>query len=41
VFGADKTTWTHDRGWVPIQGPGVDRRLVVGQAVAFDALLSR
>lgn len=41
VFGVDKKTWVRDHHVVPIQDPGVDRRLVTAQAVAFDALQSR
>jgi hypothetical protein len=40
VFSIDKMTWTHHY-LVPIQDLGVDRRLVIAQAVALDALQSR
>jgi uncharacterized protein YxjI len=41
VFSVDKKTWIRDHYVVPIQDPGVDRRLVIAQAVALDALQSR
>ncbi|WP_434448012.1 hypothetical protein [Lentzea sp. E54] len=41
VFSVDKKTWLRDHYLVSIQDPGVDRRLVVAQAVALDALQSR
>jgi hypothetical protein len=41
VFSVDKKTWVRDHYLVPIQDPGVDRRLVIAQAAAFDALPSR
>lgn len=41
VFSVDKKTWLRDHYVVSIQDPGVDRRLVIAQAVALDALQSR
>jgi uncharacterized protein YxjI len=41
VFSVDKKTWIRDHYLVQIQDPGVDRRLVIAQAVALDALQSR
>lgn len=41
VFSVDKKTWLRDHYLVAIQDPGVDRRLVIAQAVALDALQSR
>jgi uncharacterized protein YxjI len=41
VFSVDKKTWLRDHYLVSIQDPGVDRRLVIAQAVALDALQSR
>lgn len=41
VFSVDKKTWLRDHYLVQIQDPGVDRRLVIAQAVALDALQSR
>ncbi|MGW6933771.1 hypothetical protein ACWGE0_27200 [Lentzea sp. NPDC054927] len=41
VFSVDKKTWVRDHYLVKIQDPGVDRRLVIAQAVALDALQSR
>ena len=41
VFSVDKKTWIRDHYLVTIQDPGVDRRLVIAQAVALDALQSR
>ncbi|MDX8149669.1 hypothetical protein SK854_46630 [Lentzea sp. BCCO 10_0061] len=41
VFSVDKKTWVRDHYLVTVQDPGVDRRLVIAQAVALDALQSR
>jgi uncharacterized protein YxjI len=41
VFSVDKKTWLRDHYLVTVQDPGVDRRLVIAQAVALDALQSR
>lgn len=41
VFSVDKKTWLRDHYLVSIQDPAVDRRLVIAQAVALDALQSR
>ncbi|MFD5827256.1 hypothetical protein [Lentzea sp. NPDC060358] len=41
VFSVDKKTWLRDHYLVLVQDPGVDRRLVIAQAVALDALQSR
>ncbi|KOV79033.1 hypothetical protein ADL03_38620 [Nocardia sp. NRRL S-836] len=41
VFSVDKKTWVRDHYLVQIQDPGIDRRLVIAQAVALDALQSR
>ncbi|WP_330277976.1 hypothetical protein OG205_21250 [Lentzea sp. NBC_00516] len=41
VFSVDKKTWIRDHYLVTVQNPGVDRRLVIAQAVALDALQSR
>lgn len=41
VFSVDKKTWARDHYLVPVQDPGVDRRLAIAQAVALDALQSR
>ncbi|SDP97334.1 hypothetical protein [Lentzea jiangxiensis] len=41
VFSVDKKTWIRDHYLIRIQDPGVDRRLVIAQAVALDALQSR
>jgi uncharacterized protein YxjI len=41
AFSVDKKTWIRDHYLVAIQDPGVDRRLVIAQAVALDALQSR
>ncbi|TWP48198.1 hypothetical protein FKR81_29255 [Lentzea tibetensis] len=41
VFTVDKKTWVRDQYLVVLQDPGIDRRLVIAQAVALDALQSR
>jgi len=41
VFSVDKKTWVRDHYLITVQDPGVDRRLVIAQAVALDALQSR
>lgn len=41
VFSVDKKTWIRDHYLVQIADPHVDRRLVIAQAVAVDALQSR
>ncbi|HEX7305815.1 hypothetical protein [Lentzea sp.] len=41
VFSVDKKTWLRDHYLVVVRDPGVDRRLVIAQAVALDALQSR
>ncbi|MBB5958303.1 uncharacterized protein YxjI [Saccharothrix tamanrassetensis] len=41
VFSVDKKTWLRDHYLIRIQDPTVDRRLVIAQAVAVDALQSR
>ncbi|MEV0675705.1 hypothetical protein AB0I60_04190 [Actinosynnema sp. NPDC050436] len=41
VFTVDKKTWLRDQYLIRIQDPSVDRRLVIAQAVAVDALQSR
>ena len=41
VFSVDRKIWIRDHYLVTVQDPGVDRRHVIAQAVAFDALQSR
>ncbi|CCH29141.1 hypothetical protein ABZ816_38790 [Actinosynnema sp. NPDC047251] len=41
VFSVDKKTWLRDHYLIRIQDPTVDRRLVIAQAVAVDALQAR
>lgn len=41
VFSVDKKTWVRDHYLIRITDPHVDRRLVIAQAVAVDALQSR
>lgn len=41
VFSVEKKTWVRDHYLIDIQDPGVDRRLVIAQSVAVDALQSR
>ncbi|GAA1342789.1 hypothetical protein [Saccharothrix algeriensis] len=41
VFSVDKKTWLRDHYLIRVQDPAVDRRLVIAQAVAVDALQSR
>ncbi|GAA3458586.1 MULTISPECIES: hypothetical protein [Saccharothrix] len=41
VFSVDKKTWVRDHYLITIADPHVDRRLVIAQAVAVDALQSR
>ncbi|MBP2471937.1 uncharacterized protein YxjI [Crossiella equi] len=41
VFSVDKKTWLRDHYRIEIHDPGADRRVVIAQAVAVDALQSR
>ena len=41
VFSVDKKTWIRDHYLIRIDDPYVDRRVVIAQAVAVDALQSR
>ncbi|GAA1299562.1 hypothetical protein [Saccharothrix xinjiangensis] len=41
VFSVDKKTWVRDHYLIRIEDPQVDRRVVIAQAVAVDALQSR
>jgi uncharacterized protein YxjI len=41
VFTVDKKTWVRDHYLITITEPAIDRRLVIAQAVALDALQSR
>lgn len=41
VFAVDKKTWVRDHYLIRIDAPEVDRRLVIAQAIAVDALQSR
>ncbi|WP_033440192.1 hypothetical protein [Saccharothrix sp. NRRL B-16314] len=41
VFSVDKKTWIRDHYLIQIADPHVDRRVVIAQAVAVDALQSR
>ncbi|RKT53449.1 hypothetical protein [Saccharothrix australiensis] len=41
VFSVDKKTWLRDHYLIRIPDPTIDRRLVIAQAVAVDALQSR
>lgn len=41
MFSVDKKTWIRDHYVIRIQAPSLDRRLVIAQAVAVDALQSR
>ncbi|WP_433270403.1 hypothetical protein ACQPZF_09690 [Actinosynnema sp. CS-041913] len=41
VFSVDKKTWLRDHYVIHIADPAVDRRLVIAQAVAVDALQAR
>ncbi len=41
VFSVDKKTWVRDHYLIRIADPRVDRRLVIAQAVALDALQGR
>jgi uncharacterized protein YxjI len=41
VFSVDKKTWVRDHYLVRIADPRIDRRLVIAQAVALDALQGR
>lgn len=41
VFSVDKKTWLRDQYLIRVPDPHVDRRLVIGQAIALDALQSR
>lgn len=41
VFSVDKKTWVRDHYLIQIADPYVDRRVVIAQAVAVDALQSR
>jgi uncharacterized protein YxjI len=41
VFSVDKKTWLRDHYLLEVQDPHVDRRVVIAQAVAVDALQSR
>jgi len=41
VFSVDKKTWLRDHYLIEIKDPYIDRRVVIAQAVAVDALQSR